>query len=85
MSNYIHIQLRNRNLINLNKDKNKNKILEIFKLSTGNSIINSKYPYISNKYTLSNKFIFKLKTPPSQCNLKRTFEIIYNKNLIKKK
>jgi len=46
---YIHIRLKGKNNINLNK----NKILELFKLSIGNNIINLNY----NKSKSSNQNI----------------------------
>ena len=79
--NFIFIDLKNNNF---NFNKNKNEMLELFKLSLGNGIINSKYIYIPEKYALSSKFIFKLKTPSSQGYLNKIYEIIYNKKLVKK-
>ena len=79
--NYIYIQIKNNSYINFMGNKN-----EILKLSLGNNIIPN-YSYTSNiskKISLSNKFIFKLKADPSRGYMNHNFDIIYNKNLIKK-
>ncbi len=70
--NFIHIQLRKKNSINFNN--NKNTIIELFKSSIGNGVINS----------FSSNFIFKLKALPSKGYSNQAFELSYNKKLIKK-
>ena len=73
---FIHEQLKNKDNINLNI--NRIEVLKLFQLSIGNSIIKSKYPYISNKKISNNKFLFKLKT------LKQNVKVINRKKLIEK-
>ena len=55
--NCIHLKIKNRNYTDLNN----NKILKLYKLSIGNYINNSKYPFKSNEYYLDNRSIFKIK------------------------
>ena len=75
---FIHIELKNKSY------KYKKKMLELFKSSIGIGKINPNYSYISIKYALSNKIIFKLKDDPSRGYINQNFEIIYNKKFIKK-
>ena len=76
--NFIHIELKNKNY------KYKEKMLELFKSSIGIGKINHNYSYISIKYALSNKIIFKLKDDPSRGYINQPHEISYNKKFIKK-
>jgi len=85
--NFIQIKFKDKNSINYNN----NKTFELFRLSIGNNINKLKYPFKSNKYSLDNKFIYKMTNLLSQKYYKnknqssnQNLEIIYRNKFIKK-
>ena len=60
--NSIHIKFKEKSNINLNNSK----ILELFRLSIGNSLNNLNYQFIQDNIALDNKLIYKMTNIPSQ-------------------